>query len=76
MENSQTKRRRNINIVKIPEVLAVGGERNITCIETMVLRPLLVTKIRDYFAEAEDGKYRQPLEWKDTYVPHGKEEIE
>lgn len=75
MGNSKKIRQGNAIVVKIPEVLASAGNKKFY-LHRSDGEVLLVPKIRDYFEEAIDGEYRQPLEWEDEYFPSGREKIE
>ena len=76
MGNSKAIRHGNTTVVKIPEALAVAGNKKFYLHRSDDGEVLLVPKIRDYFEDAKDGEYTQHLEWEDIYIPQGKETIE
>lgn len=76
MEISKTRRQGNSIIITIPAALGVveGEEFYLQRSDNGTI--LLVPKIRDYFTDAKEGEFRQPLVWEDLYVPQGTEEVE
>ena len=76
MGNSKAIRHGNTTVVKIPEALAVAGNKKFYLYRSDDGEVLLVPKIRDYFEDAIDGEYRQPLEWEGEYFPLGREKME
>lgn len=75
MELSKTRRLGNSIIIPIPAALGVaeGEEFYLQRSDNGIL--LLVPKISDYFADAREGAFRQPLEWENIYTPQGREEV-
>lgn len=76
MEISKTRRQGNSVVITIPAALGVaeGEEFYLQRSENGII--LLVPKIHDYFADAKEGEFRQPMEWENLYTPQGREGVE
>lgn len=76
MEISKTRRQGNSVIITIPASLGVteGEEFYVKRSDNGAI--LLIPKIRDYFADANEGEFSQPLEWETIWTPQGREEVE
>ena len=76
METSKTVKQGDSLVIVIPQSLGVAEGEEFYLLQSDSRIITLVPKIRDYFEEAIDGEYRQPLEWEDEYFPSGREKIE
>lgn len=76
MELSKTRRQENSIVITIPAALGVaeGEEFYLQRSDNGVL--VLIPKTPDYFSDAKEGVFRQPLEWENIYTPQGREEVE
>ena len=76
MEISKARREGNAIVITIPLTSGVAEGEEFYMQRSDNGTILLVPKIHDYFADARNGEYRQPLEWGDIYAPQGREEVE
>ena len=76
MEIIKTRKQGNSVIITIPASLGVaeGEEFYLQRSDNGIIT--LVPKIRDYFKNAKENEYRQPLEWDELYIPQDREDIE
>ncbi len=73
METLKTRKQGNSVIITIPATFGVaeGEEFYLQRSENGTIS--LVPKIRDYFADAKEGEFSQPLEWEELYIAQGRE---
>lgn len=76
MEISKTRRQGNSVIITIPVGLGVAEGEEFYLQRRYNGTILLIPKIRDYFVDAEEGEFKQPLEWGNIFTTQGREELE
>ena len=74
MEIIKTRKQGNSVIITIPASLGVaeGEEFYLQRSDNGIIS--LVPKIRDYFENAKENEFSQPLEWDELYIPQSREE--
>jgi antitoxin component of MazEF toxin-antitoxin module len=76
MEISKARRQGNSVIITIPAGLGVAEGEEFYLQRSDNGTILLIPKIRDYFIDAKEGEFTQPLEWENIFTAQGREEIE